>query len=69
MTHSVIPLTSARLLMTDVEVEKLLGVDWRFTEFTSAPAHVLYSTCAEFLALPIAGEKVAAGLIDIIFSW
>lgn len=52
--------------MTDEPVEELADIDWRFAEFTSAPAHVLYSTCAELLTLPKAGENVGNALIDII---
>lgn len=55
--------------MSDVDMQELSDIDWRFAEFTSAPAHVLYSTCVELLALPIAGEEIGEALFDLIFRW
>ena len=62
-------LDATYLLMSEDRVEGLCEIDWRFAEFTSAPSHVLYSTCAEFLALPISGEELGQQLIDVIFHW
>lgn len=55
--------------MNDESVDELTDIDWRFAEFTSAPAHVLYSTCTELLALPVPGEQLGEELINVIFKW
>jgi len=55
--------------MADEDMGQLGAVDWRFTEFTSAPAHVLYSTCGELLAIPVTGQEVGTQLLDVVFRW
>lgn len=40
--------------------------DWRFNEFTNAPAHALYVSCVELLSLPVSPEVIANNLINVI---
>lgn len=40
--------------------------DWRFNEFPNAGAHVLYTTCAELMALSAGPNAVASGLLDVV---
>lgn len=42
------------------------NTDWRFNEFSNAPAHAMYVTCVELLSLPVAPQIVANNLIDVI---
>ena len=66
---NVILLDLSAALMNDESIDELNDIDWRFAEFTSAPAHVLYSTCTELLALPVPGEQLGEELINVIFNW
>ncbi|XP_075165990.1 mediator complex subunit 23 [Haematobia irritans] len=42
------------------------NTDWRFNEFSNAPAHAMYVTCVELLSLPIAPQIVANNIIDVV---
>lgn len=46
----------------------MTGIDWRFSEFPSAPAHVLHSTCVEVMGLPVSSEIVGNGLLDVVLK-
>lgn len=45
---------------------QLPATDWRFNEFPNPAAHILYVTCVELMALPIAPEVVANNLLDVV---
>nr|XP_022905695.1 mediator of RNA polymerase II transcription subunit 23 isoform X1 [Onthophagus taurus] len=52
--------------LSGVYLGPIAGIDWRFNEFANAGAHILYTTCAELLALPSGAVAVANNLLDVI---
>ncbi|KAH0534921.1 mediator of RNA polymerase II transcription subunit 23 [Cotesia glomerata] len=55
-----------RMVETMVGTPHFPSVDWRFNEFPNPAAHVLYVTCVELMAVPVAPNLVADNLLDVV---
>ncbi|XP_034947212.1 mediator of RNA polymerase II transcription subunit 23 [Chelonus insularis] len=55
-----------RMVETMTGVPHFPSVDWRFNEFPNPSAHVLYVTCVELMAVPLAPNIVANCLLDVV---
>ncbi|KAL7298235.1 mediator of RNA polymerase II transcription subunit 23 [Trichogramma pretiosum] len=54
-----------RLVETISGRSQFPSTDWRFNEFPNPTAHMLYVTCVELMALPVAPNVVANNLLDV----